>query len=167
MYHPHASTHHTSSIAHTSIVVNLTPTHSLRRYICNTNSSTRITGRATTSSTLWYHDKLRPTTSTYTTEGHRPSSKNERNLITVQVNINGIKNNPEELKLLIHDTHADIITIQETKRTPKAKTPNVHNFTTVRTDRSQKAGCGLITLNRDNITFTTTDISSTINTHNT
>ena len=29
----------------------------------------------------------------------------------------------EEFKLLIHDTLADIITIQETKLTPKAKTP--------------------------------------------
>ena len=45
------------------------------------------------------------------------------NLITMQVNINGIKNKLEELKLLIHDTHADIITIQETKLTPKAKHP--------------------------------------------
>ena len=37
----------------------------------------------------------------------------------------------------------------------------------VRTDRLHKAGGGLITLIRDNITFTTTDIHSTINTHNT
>ena len=77
------------------------------------------------------------------------------------------KNKLEELKLLIHDTHADIITIQETKLTPKAKTPKIHNFTAVRTDRLHKAGGGLITLIRDNITFTTTDIPSTINTHNT
>ena len=72
-----------------------------------------------------------------------------------------------ECKLLIHDTHADIITIQETKLTPKAKTPKIHNFTSVRTDRLHKAGGGLITFIRDNITFTTTDIPSTINTHNT
>ena len=51
----------------------------------------------------------------------------------MQGNING-------LKLLIHDTHADIITIQETKLTPKAKTPKIHNFTAVRTDRLHKAG---------------------------
>ena len=43
----------------------------------------------------------------------------------------------------------------------------VHNFTTVRTDRLHKAGGGLITIIGDNITFTTTDIHSTINTHNT
>ena len=34
------------------------------------------------------------------------------------------------------------------------------------TDRLHKAGGGLIALIRDNITFTTTDIPSTINTHN-
>ena len=36
----------------------------------------------------------------------------------------------------------------------------------MRTNRLHKAGVGLITLIRDNITFTTTDIPSTINTHN-
>ena len=34
--------------------------------------------------------------------------------------------------MLIHGTHADSITIQETKLTPKANTPKVHNFTTMR-----------------------------------
>ena len=82
-------------------------------------------------------------------------------------NINRLRNKLEELKLLIHDTQADIITIQETKLTPKAKTPKLHNFTAVRTDRLHKAGGGLVTLIRDNITFTTKDIPSTINTHNT
>ena len=74
------------------------------------------------------------------------------------------QNKLEELKLLFHDTHTDIITIQETKLTPKVKTPKVHNFTTVRYDRLHEAGGGLITLIRDNITFTTTDIPLTINT---
>ena len=63
---------------------------------------------------------------TNTTQTHRPSSKSERNLIILQVNINGLRNKLEELKLLIHDTHADIITIQEAKLTPKAKTPKIH-----------------------------------------
>ena len=67
------------------------------------------------------------------TQGHRPSNKSEINVI-LQVNINGIKNKLEGLKLLIHDTHADIITIQETQLTPKANTLKVHNFTTVRAD---------------------------------
>ena len=103
---------------------------------------------------------------TDTSQGHIPSSRSERNIIILQVNINGMKNKLEELKLLIHDTHVDIITIQETKLTSKGNTPQVHNFTTVRADRLHKAGGGLITLIRD-ITFTTTDIPSTINTHNT
>ena len=82
---------------------------------------------------------------TNTTQTHRPNSKSEINLIILQVNINRLRNKLEELKLLIHDTHADIFTIQETKLTPKAKTLKI----------------------RENITFTTTDIPSTINTHNT
>ena len=48
-----------------------------------------------------------------TTSIHKPSSNNERNLIILQVNINGINNKLEELKTLIKNTHADIITIQE------------------------------------------------------
>ena len=56
----------------------------------------------------------------------------------------------------------DNCTIQETKLTPKAKTPKIHNFTAVRTDRLHQAGGGLITLIRDNITFTTTYMPSTI-----
>ena len=67
---------------------------------------------------------------TNTTQAHRPSNKSEINIIILH--INGLKNKLEELKLLIHDTHADIITIQKTKLTPKVKTHKVHNFTTVR-----------------------------------
>ena len=74
------------------------------------------------------------------------------------------RNKLEELKLLIHDTHADIITIQETKLTPKAKTPKIHNFTSVRTDRLHKAGGGLITHNIQgyNITLTTSQVQEAI-----
>ena len=38
-------------------------------------------------------------------------SKSKRSLTILQVNINGFKNKPEELKLLIRNTHADIITM--------------------------------------------------------
>ena len=106
-------------------------------------------------------------TTTNTTQTHRPSSKSERNLIILQVNINGLRNNLEEPKLFIHDTPADIITIQEIKLIPKAKTPKIHNFSAVRTYRLHTVGGGLITLIRDNTTFTTTYIPLTINTHNT
>ena len=79
-------------------------------------------------------------------------------MAALTLNINGIKNKLEELKLLTHNTHADIITIQETKLTPKANTPKVHTFTTVHTNRSHTTGGQIITLVRDNIKFTTTDI---------
>ena len=81
-----------------------------------------------------------------TTSIHKPSSNNERNLIILQVNINGINNKLEELKTLIKNTHADIITIQETKLTPKSNTPKVPKYTTVRADRPHKSGGELITL---------------------
>ena len=60
---------------------------------------------------------------THKTQAHRSSSKNERIHIILQLNLNGFKNKLDELKLLIHDTHAYIITIQETKFTSKATTP--------------------------------------------
>ena len=53
------------------------------------------------------------------------TSTQERNHIILQVNIKGIKIKLEELKLLIYNTHADVITIQETKLTHKAKTQKV------------------------------------------
>ena len=68
--------------------------------------------------------------------------------------------------MIIHNTHADVIAIHETKLTHKTKTPKIHNLTTVRTDRLHKLGSGIITLIRNNIIFTTTDIPSIINTHN-
>ena len=104
---------------------------------------------------------------TDTTHGDIPSSKKEINLTILQFNINGIKNKLEELKLLIQATHEYIITIEETNLTPKANTPKVHNFTTVCAIRLHKARGGFITRIRDNITITTTEIHSTIKTHNT
>ena len=59
------------------------------------------------------------------------------------------------------------MTIQEINLTPKANTPKVHNFTTMRADRLHRPGGGFIAFIKDNIAFTTTDIPSTINTHNT
>ena len=79
---------------------------------------------------------------TDTPQAQIPCRRSEINLIILQININENKNKLEELKLLIHDTRADIIAIQETKLTSKANTPNVHNFTTVRADRLHNAGGG-------------------------
>ena len=60
---------------------------------------------------------------THTIQENRPSSKSERSLIILQVNINGIKNKIEAFKLLIHNTHADVITIQEPSSPLKQKLP--------------------------------------------
>ena len=99
---------------------------------------------------IGYHDNFTDTPKT-TTQRTRSTSKSKGSLIILLVNINGIKNKLEKLKLLIHNTHAYIITIQETRLTPKEDAPKVHNFTTVRTDRLYKTGGGLITFIIDNI----------------
>ena len=82
------------------------------------------------------------------TQGHRPSSRSVGNLIILQVNLNGIENKLEELKLLIHVTYADIITFQETRLTPKSNTPKVHNFTTVRANMLHKAGLTTLSISQ-------------------
>ena len=64
-------------------------------------------------------DMTRTAHTANTTNTNRPSSNNEINLIILQVNTNGVNNKPEELKTLIKNTHADIITIQATKLTSK------------------------------------------------
>ena len=131
--HPHTLTAHTHA-TQTTVHVSQSPQqpHAQHRVLRQPHKQTKD-----------YHR------TTNTTQTHRPSSKSERNLIILQVNINGLRNKLEKLKLIIHDTHADIITIQETKLTPKAKTPKIHNFRAVRTDRLHKAGGGLITLIKD------------------
>ena len=101
-----------------------------------------------------------------TTSIHKPSSNNERNLIILQVNINGINNSRSSKLSSKTRMQTSIITIQETKLTSKSNTPKVPTYTTVWADRPHKSEGGLITLIRDNITFTPTDIPSTINTHN-
>ena len=55
----------------------------------------------------------------------------------------------------------------QTTQSIRKKIKKYITLPTVRADRLHKTGGGLITLIRDNITFTTTDIPSTINTHNT
>ena len=93
------------------------PSHSLSTHTC-------ITVTATTALTTYG-----TTTTPQTDQGLQQDYKHHTDTsvkvkeIKLQVNDNGIKNNLEELKLLIHDTHADIITIQETKLTPKPKHP--------------------------------------------
>ena len=73
----------------------------------------------------------------------------------------------EELKNLVHSTQRDINPIQETKLTQKACTPKIPRYTTIRTDREHTRGGGLITLIKEDITFTNINIPKVINTHKT
>ena len=66
----------------------------------------------------------------------------DKNIVILQININGIRNKIEELKNLVHSTQPDIITIQETKLTQKAKTPKIPHYTIIRTDSEHKQGGG-------------------------
>ena len=133
---------HSSPVPHTSIVVTITPSHSFNIHTCNTNKQYNHRSNFNHRIGLGYHNNLIDRPKTTRSLEHKPSSKSERYLIILQVNINGIKNKLEELELLIYDTHANIIIIQESKLTPKANTPKVHNFTTVRTDRLHNVGMG-------------------------
>ena len=91
-----------------------------------------------------------------------PASKANPNLKIIQLNINGLTKKIEELKLIIRKHKADIITIQETKLTPRARTPIIEDFTAVRLDRAHKAGGGIITYIRNNIPFSTICLPSSI-----
>ena len=57
--------------------------------------------------------------------------------------------------------------MQETKLTQKAKTTKIPQYTNILTYREHKLGGGLITLIKDDITFTNINIPNAISTHNT
>ena len=98
---------------------------------------------------LWYctlHNTFNHRTQTNTT-----SPKNF--LKVLQPIANGIRNKTDEIQLLIKNTPADIITIQETKLNQSYKTPNISHFTLIRTDRTPKQGGNLLTYIKNNISF--------------
>ena len=78
----------------------------------------------------------------------------------------GLRNKLEELKLLMHDTHADIITIQEASSPIKPKHSNY-----ITSQQCAPTGCTKQEVGSLHSLETTshslTDIPSTINTHNT
>jgi hypothetical protein len=72
----------------------------------------------------------------------------------MQINTNGIRNKLNEITDLTKSEHIDILNIQESKLTPKVKTPKIPGFTPVRKDRPlEDGGGGLITYIRNNIEF--------------
>ena len=83
---------------------------------------------------LWYctlHSTFKHRTQMNTT-----SPKNF--LKVLQLNPNGICNKTDEMQLLIKNTQADVITIQESKLNQSHKTPNIPQFTLIRTDCTHK-----------------------------
>ena len=71
----------------------------------------------------------------------------------LQFNANGIGNKPVELDEFFERHKVKVAVIQESKPTLNYRTPNIQNFTTVRKDRYQCQGGGLLTLIHKSIKF--------------
>ena len=98
---------------------------------------TRTQNVTTTPGTYNTTPHHKQTTTHPLTNNNQPKDKN---IVILQININGIRNKIEELKNLVHSTQPDIITVQEIKLTQKVKTPTISHYTTIRTDREHKQG---------------------------
>ena len=72
----------------------------------------------------------------------------------LQFNTNGIGNKQVELGEFLERHKVKVAVIQESKLTLNSRTPNIQNFTTVRKDRHQGQGGGLLTLIHKSINFT-------------
>ena len=87
----------------------------------------------------WLHQKCTEITAKQYTESwtcrlHKNNNTHHKNktLNILQININGIHKQQQELEHIATQHNIDIITIQETKLTPKQKTPPLHNYTAIR-----------------------------------
>ena len=81
----------------------------------------------------------------------------------LQLNINGIQNKIAELTQLTHESSPDIITIQESKLSTASNKINIPGYITIRKDRQNKVGGGLITYIREEIPFTEFDTTQYTN----
>ena len=82
-------------------------------------------------------------------------------LTFIQININGIRKKLTELKHFTTKHKADILCIQETKLNKNHKTPEITNYTPIRTDRKNSIkGGGLITYIHKNHKFQQTESPS-------
>ena len=75
-------------------------------------------------------------------------------LKVLQLNANGICNKTDKIQICIKNTHADVMSMQETKLNQSYKTPNIPHFTPIRTDHTHKQGGGLLIYNKNRISFT-------------
>ena len=73
--------------------------------------------------------------------------------IIMKFNANGIVNKQVEQGEILERHKVKVAVIQESKRTLMYWTPNIQNFTTVRKDRHQHQGGGLLTLIHKSINF--------------
>ena len=71
----------------------------------------------------------------------------------VQFNANGIGNKLTELAEFLKRHNVKVAVLHESKLSPKSKSPSIQNFTTVRKDRRQGQGGGLLTLIHRSINF--------------
>ena len=71
----------------------------------------------------------------------------------MQFNANGIGNKLTELGEFLKRHNVKVVVIQESKLSSNSKTPSIQNFTTVRKDRRQGQGGGLLTLIHKSINF--------------
>ena len=99
----------------------------------------------------------------YHPPAHKHNQPKDKNIVILQININGIRNKIEELKKLVHSSQPAIITIQETQKAKHQNTPLHHHAHRQRVQTRR----GLITLIKDDLTFTNINIPTAINTHNT
>ena len=85
------------------------------------------------------------------TDNNQPKDKN---IVILQININGIRNKIEELKTsyTAPNRTSSQYKIQISHR--KLKHQKIPHYTNIRTDGEHKQGGGLITLIKDDITFT-------------
>ena len=70
----------------------------------------------------------------------------ENSFSIMQFNANGIGNKLTELGEFLKRHNVKVVVIQESKLSSNSKTPSIQNFTTVRKDRRQGQGGGLVTL---------------------
>ena len=88
------------------------------------------------------------------------NTTSSKNFLKVQqLNANGIHNKTGEIQLLIKNTQADVITRQETKLNQSHKTPNIPQFTPIRTDCTHKEN--LLTYIKNIINFSQLNTSNT------
>ena len=120
IYHtPHSRRHNqTSPNPNTSMDVTLSQHTHLTHKQMYTHHSQR--NYHTHNIGMQYNLKDRPNTTRWLPTRHKNTYPA---VISSYCSINGMKNKLHELKLLIHETHAYIITIQDNNLSPKAKTP--------------------------------------------